>query len=80
MEKEEVEDAGEFVRSVLNEPLKMRAQRWPKLKKHGNKSLVKYIDSEKHFVSHPQTFTPQGIAGAKFYAALGGGPVDIFVN
>lgn len=77
---EEVEDDNGVVRSIPNKPQKMTAQRWSKLKQHRNKSLVIYVDSEKHFVFRPYTFTPQGITGAKLYAALRGAPVDIFAN
>lgn len=80
VEMEEVEDDNRIIRSVLNKMLKIKAQRWSKLKQHKNKSLVKNIDSEKHFVFHPYTFTPRGVLEATLYAAPGGGSLDIFAN
>lgn len=47
------------------------------MKQHKDKRLSKYIDSKKHFVFRPYTFTPRGIAEAKLYAALRSDTVKI---
>lgn len=43
-----VEDDNGVVRSVLDKPEKMRAQRWSNMKQLKGKDLVEFIDSEKH--------------------------------
>lgn len=76
----EVKDNERNVKTVLDRPFRMRAQRWYGLKQHRLKRFSKSIDSEKHFNFRAYTFTPRGIADVELYAAPRGGLSEISVE
>lgn len=60
-------------------PLKIRAQRWSKLKQYKHKSLVIYITWKVLCLPSIYIYSSK-YRRAKVYTALGGAPVDIFAS